>query len=292
MSLPALDLPPASSTGGEVATRRSRSPIRYAPLLAAAIAVAAGFVAMNDLPVGGFFDDAFYVILAKSLATGHGYRNLNLPGAPLATHYPPGYPLFLAALWRLWPAFPANVILFKFANVAFLGVVAAFAGRVAREQLELPVAVTLVATIAGTATTPALYLSSMVLSEPMFLALTLPLLLWAERVIARDERDLGLALVLGACSGLLFLVRSQAIAVIAAVSVVYALRRRWCESGTALAAGIVVALPWLLWVAAHDADVPSLLRGDYGSYFARIYPRCWSTCRADCGRRRTPFRMS
>ena len=265
MSLPALDFRPASPTTDVVATRRPLA--SYAPLLAAALAIAAGLVAVNNLPVGGFFDDAFYVILAKSLATGHGYRNLNLPGAPLATHYPPGYPLFLAALWRLWPAFPGNVMLFKFANVAFLGVVAACAYRLGREWMGLGLGAALVATVAGTATTPALYLSSMVLSEPMFLALTLPLLVWAERAIARDKRDVVSALSLGAWAGLLFLIRAQAVAAIAAIAVVYGLRRRWKESGVTLSAAIVVALPWLLWVAAHDGTVPTLMRGDYGSYF-------------------------
>ena len=45
-------------------------------------------------PVGAFQDDAMYTVLAKSLAEGKGYRFLNLPGEPNATHFPPGYPLF------------------------------------------------------------------------------------------------------------------------------------------------------------------------------------------------------
>jgi len=60
-----------------------------------------GLLAINPYPLGVLHDDAVYAILAKSLATGHGYRYLNLPGEPPATHFPPGYPLFLAALWRM-----------------------------------------------------------------------------------------------------------------------------------------------------------------------------------------------
>ena len=33
---------------------------------------------------------------------------INMPGAPHATHFPPGYPLLLAALWKLLPSFPDN----------------------------------------------------------------------------------------------------------------------------------------------------------------------------------------
>lgn len=265
MSLPALDLPAVDLTKPRV--REASSIARYLPLLAATVALVAGLVAVNMIPVGGFYDDALYVILAKSLATGQGYRNLNLPGAPFATHYPPGYPLFLALLWKLGPAFPANLALFKLANAAFLAVAAGFAYRLGRERFGLSAPAALIATAAGTATTPALYLSSMVLSETMFLALTLPYLAWAERVTG-DKRNFHSALALGACAGLLFLVRSQAIAIVVAIAFVYAVRRRWREGAAAVGAAVVVILPWLMWTAAHDGNVPALMRGDYGSYFA------------------------
>jgi len=237
------------------------------PFVAAALALVAGIYAVDTLPIGGFYDDAFYVILAKSIATGQGYRNLNLPGAPFATHYPPGYPVFLAALWKIGPAFPANIVLFKVANAVFLTVVAAFAYRLGRERFGLSAGAALAATAAGTVTTPALYLSSMLLSEMMFLAFALPFLLWAEQRVTREEGDLRGAVCLGACAGLLFLIRSQAIALVGAVALVYAVRRRWRESALTIATATIVVLPWLLWVSAHDAAFPALMRGDYGSYF-------------------------
>ncbi|MEQ8764688.1 MAG: glycosyltransferase family 39 protein [Planctomycetota bacterium] len=43
-------------------------------------------------------DSAEYVLLARSLAGGHGYRDLYLPGAPAHTQYPFGWPLLLAPL--------------------------------------------------------------------------------------------------------------------------------------------------------------------------------------------------
>jgi hypothetical protein len=267
MALPALDLRPHDTTRRERAPAR-RSVTSYAPFLAAAVALVAGLVAVNALPVGGFYDDAFYVILAKSLATGQGYRNLNLPGVPVATHYPPGYPAFLALLWRIGPGFPANLVLFKVANAAFLAVAAAFAYKLGRERFGLGVAAALIATTAGTATTPALYLSSMVLSETMFLALAIPFLLWAEREVMRTDDGIRRSLVLGICTGLLFLVRSQAIALIGALAVVYALRRRWRESALVIGGAVMVIAPWLVWVSVHGVATPPLMRGDYGSYFA------------------------
>ncbi|HKW47387.1 MAG TPA: hypothetical protein VJN70_08075 [Gemmatimonadaceae bacterium] len=267
MSLPALDIPP-------VATRRPERPdqttawhARAPYIVVVVIALIAGCVAVDSLPVGGFYDDAFYVLLGKSIATGHGYRNLNLPGTPFATHYPPGYPLFLALLWWVAPSFPGNVLLFKLANVAFLAVAAAFAYRLGRERMQLGVTAALIAVVAGTATTPALYLSSMVLSETMFLALVLPFLLWAESRLAQAETSPRTAILLGVGAGFLFLVRSQAIALVVAVTIVYAVRRRWRGAAMTAGAAAMIALPWLVWVAAHDGDIPSLMRGDYGSYF-------------------------
>lgn len=241
---------------------------RAVPLIAAAVALAAGLYVIDTLPVGGFYDDAFYVILAKSLATGAGYRNLNLPGAPFATHYPPGYPLFLAAVWKIAPAFPANVLWFKAANALFLAAIAAVACIFARRQLGLAPGAAFVAVVAGTATTPALYLSSMVLSECMFLALLLPLLLWSERATATERTDCRVAMALGASAGALFLVRSQGVALVGAIVLAYVLRRRWKPALAAFAAAAVVAAPWLFWVHVHDPAIPLLMRGDYGSYFS------------------------
>lgn len=266
MALPALDIPPVDAGRPE---RLGWTAVWHAraPYIVAAMALIAGCVAVNSLPVGGFYDDAFYVILAKSIATGHGYRNLNLPGTPFATHYPPGYPSFLALLWWIAPSFPGNVLLFKLANVVFLAIAAAFAYRLGHERMQLGVIAALIAVIAGTATTPALYLSTMVLSETMFLALVLPFLLWAESRLARPDAGPRTAILLGTGAGLLFLVRSQAVALVGGIAIVYAVRRRWRDAAMTIGAAIVVALPWLLWVAAHDGDIPRLMRGDYGSYF-------------------------
>ena len=34
-------------------------------------------------------DDGMYMVAAKALASGEGYRQVNLPGHPYATKYPP-----------------------------------------------------------------------------------------------------------------------------------------------------------------------------------------------------------
>src|SRR5437870_12014220 len=76
------------------------------------LAIALAFRALNHhLPFFGLYqDDAIYVVTAKSLAEGHGYRILSLPGEPFQTKYPILYPLVLSVIWKTYPDFPHNLV--------------------------------------------------------------------------------------------------------------------------------------------------------------------------------------
>jgi len=239
---------------------------RIAPVIAVALACTAAFNAIDALPVGVFYDDALYTILGKAIASGEGYRYLNLPGRPLATHYPPGYPLLLAMLWRVSPTFPQNVALFKAVNALLVGVVAWMTFRFARSRLDNSPWLAAAIALAGTATIPLLVLSSAVMSEALFLALLLPWLLAAERATTRS--DARTAIALGILGGLLFYVRAHAFVLVPALAIGYALSRNRRDALIALVSGIAIMVPWFLWVAAHDGGIPAPLRGAYGSYGA------------------------
>ena len=243
---------------------------RWLPWITAALTLLAAMHAIEPLPIGVFYDDAQYLVLAKALATGQGYRFINLPGAPLATHFPPGYPAFLALLWRIAPSFPENVALFKFANAALLTAVAALSGELARRTLGLPRALAAVAALAGAATIPSLVLSSAIMSEPLFLALLSPLLIWAERVTMEVESPTSIrsAVLLGAAIAAVALVRTHGIALGGAAVITYLARRRYREAAACAAMTLVGVVPWMLWVAAHNDALPPLIRGAYGSYTA------------------------
>jgi len=67
-------------------------------------------VAMISPPAFGLWqDDAVYVVTARSLAEGSGYRHLEMPQQPLQTKYPPLFPALLAVVFRLWDDWPANL---------------------------------------------------------------------------------------------------------------------------------------------------------------------------------------
>ncbi|MGQ0648617.1 MAG: hypothetical protein ACT4P7_13720 [Gemmatimonadaceae bacterium] len=235
-----------------------------APWLVAVAAFVAAVAGIGPWPVGVFQDDGVYAVLAKALASGEGYRFIQMPGAPNATHYPPGYPLLLAGLWKLYPSFPENVTLFKFANAVLLGIAAWFAHRFAVKRARLSPMVAVVAVGLFTACSPVVLLSVMVLSEPLFLAVLFPTLLAAER--ATDSGRMRDAAVAGLAGTLLAMIRTLGFLVVPATALALAWRRQWRAAVTVLAVGAAVMLPWQIWVAAHSHEVPLVFLGKYGSY--------------------------
>jgi len=263
----------------DVAPPRSRLSRAAAPV-AALVILAVGLAIIDPLPVGVFYDDAMYVVLAKALATGHGYRWLNLPGTPPATHFPPGYPVFLAAIWRAIPNFPANVLAFKAANAVLLALAGAGMALFARRRFGFSSLAAAVLAVAGCAVIPMLALSSLVLSEPLFLALVIPILLFGERVIEGERRVRDLV-VLGLLAGIATLVRTHGIALVAGAVTALLVRppasdgasvarrsprRRLRDAALVGACAVAVMLPWQLWVGANQGFVPASMRGLYESY--------------------------
>jgi hypothetical protein len=238
------------------------------PLLVGAgvLAVAASLV--DGWPVGATNDDAMYVILAKSIATGHGYHWIHLPGAPPATHFPPGYPAVLALLWWLVPGFPANLVLFKLANALFLAVAAAGIFLFATRRLGMTDAGAALLTFAASLGIPTLTLSTLVMSEMLFLALLMPALLLAERAVRTEGASLREVVTVAILAGTATLVRSHGIALIAAMLILLCARRQLRSAAIFGAATLAMFAPWQIWVSLHSAVVPPPMRGNYESYGA------------------------
>ena len=236
-----------------------------APWLVAGVVLAVAVWASQPYPVGVFHDDGVYVVLAKALGSGEGFRYIHLPDAPHATHYPPGYPWLLAALWMLSPKFPDNVAVFQFANAVLLAVASLGVYAFARRILGWTQAPALVAAAVSTLSYPLLGLSAHVLSEVPFAALLIPTLILAERAVraSAETMDAGFA---GAAAGALTLLRTNGVAVIGALVLVLLLQRRFRLAGIAFVAALMLLGPWQLWVVAHDGTIAAPLRGAYASY--------------------------
>ena len=231
------------------------------------LALAVGLAIVDALPAGVVADDAFYVILARALASGEGYRYLNVPGHPPGTHFPPGYPALLALVSFLAPAFPASVVAFKELNAAFLAAASVLVARLLRARTELSAAWCIAVGAVTAISVPLLILGNLVLSELCFIALALWLLLALER-LPDAPVPASRVVLLGAAIGACALVRTHGVVLVPAAVVVLATRRRWRDAALLTATAVACLLPWQLWMARHAGSLPSPLLGMYDSYAA------------------------
>lgn len=193
--------------------------------------------------LGLFHDDAIYLVTAKSVAEGNGYRIPSLPGQPHQTKYPPLYPALLAAVWLVDPSFPGN--LSSVMLVAWAGLLAMvfLARRLWREAgfnewhcggLAALVALSPVAVQFGL----------LAMSELWFTVLLLASLMAAER---------GKAGWAGALGGLTFLTRSAALPLLITAPLIYLWHRQCRRAAAFFAAMAPAVVGWQWWAAAHRA---------------------------------------
>ncbi len=227
-------------------------------------------VRFNDIPVGSFFDDAHYLVLAESLATGRGYHLINYPQSPLETAFPPGWPLLLVPVTAVfgtslfWP----RLLTFAF----WLGSIL-LTGRLLAHRLPPPLAPLFLALVA---LNPHLIgMAGTAMSEAGFLFFTLltltQLQTWADQP---EKRTLWRLLAIGLAAFLALLVRTIGIALVAAVviSLLRTLRRQ--QLGWLLAAGGlgVVGLALLAWF--NQGVGGSLIFSQmYSGHLAYLLPR-------------------
>jgi len=217
--------------------------------------------AQSSALAGVFYDDGIYLVLARALADGDGYRYLHLPGAPEAVHYPPMYPFALSLLWRIWPMFPSNLALFELMDSLTFGAAAVVIARqVARWALPGWVKVTTL--VASFTAFPLLAIVSVRFSEPLFLLLFAAAISLADS----DSPTLRGAVGAGLFAGLATLTKSLGSAAVIGVTISFLLRK---EFRLALVAGVIglgVTIPWLLWVQEFSGAIDPRLAMVYGNY--------------------------
>jgi hypothetical protein len=223
---------------------------------------------VTPTPVGVFWDDGVYLITAKSLAAGTGYRFIHLVGAPPAVHFPPAWPALLALVWMALPEFPQNVAALKFVNPVLLAIAAAMACAYAIRRFALPPAAAVVTTIVFAAALPVLVLTNVLFSEPLFLVVLFVALAAADRAV--EQPGWRASALAGLSAGALALVRSLGIALVPALIAALLLAKRWRDAAVAAIGATVVMLPWQLWVSARTAELAEPLRGNYGPYLGWV----------------------
>jgi hypothetical protein len=201
-------------------------------------------------PAAGLFHDGgVYLVTARALATGAGYRRVSEPAPPAEVRYPPLLPLALAAVWRAAPRFPENLVWLKAVSaLAAIGLVLVLPGYLRACGIP-PGAAT--ATAALTAIAPLTTRYATAVASELPFALLAVAALWATASATRSGRPVPAAGLAGLLAGLAFLTRTVGVAVVAA-----GLFTVWARAGRrralAFALGAAAcALPWTGWLVAH-----------------------------------------
>ena len=261
----------AGEAGGAGGAPPLGSPRLRLGLLAAVVAASTALVAGAFVPAphpGG--DNAAYLTLAYSLLRDGSYTELFDPAGLPHTKYPPVFSLLLAGLMavgvRTWVAFKSVAAV---ATVAVAALTFLWAERRVGTVWAAGVALLVAASSA------VVYYSHWILSDPVFVALTLAGLWALEREGGARETGTGheagagdgrwwLAVGIGA-AGLAYFTRSAGLPLVLAVWAGLALRRRWRALA---AAAVTLGVPMLLWMARARQGG----EGDYVSEFWLVNP--------------------
>jgi hypothetical protein len=217
-------------------------------------------------------DDGWYVLLAKSLADGTGYRIISSPAEPILPLYPPGLPAILALVFRASPDFPNNVPLLKGVSIAAMIGVGLLTYAYMRRHRQL--SGELAACIAvATAIVPAFVFlaTSTLMSECVFTLAQLVAVVLIHRSVESSDarRRLLLTIAAAAATSAAVLIRSVGAGLVLAVVLWLLKERRW--KGVALFAASVglFLLPWMTH-ARLNAPTPEQ-RAAHGGHIVMDY---------------------
>jgi hypothetical protein len=212
------------------------------------------------------YDDSVYVTTAKALATGQGYRVVSLPYEPAQTKYPPAYPLLLALIWRFYPEFPENLTVMMIASVLATLIFLTLTWKYLVDQKYAGrwLSVAVVALTALNVRTT--ILATSIVSEMLYAAIAVVGLQLTERY-EKEPRNWVLGAGAGVAIGLAFLTRSAGLALLIAVALYFAVRRRWRNGLLPVAVGGMFVIGWVGWSYINRSTVEGVNVAYYTSYF-------------------------
>lgn len=225
-----------------------------------------------DRVVGLVVDDAWYVMLAKALATGQGYTLINSPTPGIRPFYAPGWPALLAIFYKLAPNFPDNIWVFKTVSmVAMLG-----AGYVAfryfNQERDVPTYVAFALALAMTIYPALVFLAtSTVMSECVFTLTQLAAIWVIERGVRTNRVNpvWRFAALGGVLASYGFLTRPAGLGLLAG-TVLYLLKEKLFKQAIIFAAVAVLLVgPWTLYSRKY-APTPEQ-RAEQGANIVQPY---------------------
>ncbi len=215
-------------------------------------------------------DDGLYMVIAKSIHQGSGYRVLSLPGSPPQIQCPPLFPLALSFCWDINPFFPENIHLMRTFS-AICALLAVFLAYIyIRLKSDYNFIIILLFLIALIFNPFFAFYSGQIMSEMLFTLLSLvSIILFIRYERGKTGADLYGALFFAA---LALYTRSIGLALFAAFITRFLSRRRFKAALLSLFILLVVWSPWLCWLYSQSLSASgSHAAAPPPSYFEGIF---------------------
>jgi hypothetical protein len=252
----------------------------WAGLAVPLIAIGAVYALRIDDAAGLMVDDAWYIVLAKALAAGEGYRLISSATTAILPAVPPGFPALLSPVVLAVPRFPDHVIWMKLLSVAAVLTAGAICWRdFTRHRGTSPASATLI--VAAALLTPALVFlaTSTVMAEGAYLLAQVAAVAATERITRRDASDQRAPIIAALLAAMTMLLRSSAAALVAAAVVYLLIARRWRQAAIFTGVVVLCLLPWTLYATAHAPTAAE--RAAHGGSMAYSYSQLLTTARLE-----------
>lgn len=225
-----------------------------------AVAIGAALLALYVLRLdeiaGLYVDDAYYIVLAQSLAHGTGYALTSSAIGPILPAFPPGFALLLAPVVAITSAFPANVIALKAVSIAaMLGVALLTYLYLARDRGLDRTRAAVIATLTAALPGFVFLATSTVMAECAFTLALVASAVAIERAARGPKRVTRATVIAAVVSTASWLIRSAGIAVVLAGVCYLAWRRGWRTAAGFVAVCALCYAPWVLYARAHEPTV-------------------------------------
>ncbi len=198
-------------------------------------------------------DNASYIQLARNMAAGMGYSNVSSAGTLPASHFPPGYPTFLA--FFMWIGID-NLFFFKVANGVLL-LLSLLILYLLSHRLTENKATALTTSILICFSPHLMHFASMAMSEMLYLAFTVTAFgslygYTTRRTSAFYTSPWFYAAIISAVGA--YYVRTVGASILFAVVVFFLFRKEWKASLASVFGIILLLLPWSLRNAAYGIE--------------------------------------
>jgi hypothetical protein len=237
------------------------------------VAAAAALYALRLDDVAGLAkDDAYYMLLAQSLATGHGYALISSATTPILPAFPPGFALVLAPVFGVIPRFPDNLIWLKAVSIVAMLATGLLTFQYWHRYRDMRAGRS--ATVAWLATlTPGFVFlaTSTVMSECVFTLALMGSAVAIERATRAQDpaRSRGAVIVAALITTAAWLIRASGIALVASGALFLFWRRGWRAAAAFVVVCALSYAPWYAYDATHRPTEAE--RFAYGGDVARYY---------------------